>query len=539
MKSKQLLRRSAQRLGFVATALLVAFGTATAQEAQPRKPPKPLAPILAPDARPAKNFPNGGSWQPVAEAAPFGAGTPLQLTDGRVLIHNSCTSDWWTLTPDASGSYVKGSWTRVDSMQKDYAPLYFSSAVLPDGRVIVNGGEYNIQHGVSCKATWTTKGAIYDPVHDTWTEVLPPTGWKTIGDAQNVVLPDGTFLLADCCTKSIARLDPAALTWSPVPTTGKSDINDEEGWTLLPDGSFLTVDAFTPKNAPSHAERYYDAAWHDAGNLVKLNDTKTAEVGPAVLMPNGKVFAIGATGHTAIYTPPTTLTGLGSWAVGPDFPKDTHGVFFDVADGPAALLPNGNVLVMASPGVFHAPSHFYEFDGHNLLQVSEPQNAPVDSSFVGRLMLLPTGQVLFTDGSRRVEIYTPTGHAKPGAKPVVTKAPKHVLPGSSYRIAGKGFNGLSQASVYGDDSSSATNYPLVRITHTANGTVTYARTYNHSSMGVAVVGKVTTTAEIPLTTPPGPGVIEVVANGIASKPVPITVGAPPPTAAVMPRQAED
>jgi len=48
---------------------------------------------------------------------------------------------------------------------------------------------------------WTNQGAIYDPVKNGWTSVAPPTGWKTIGDAQSVILPNGTYMQADCCTK--------------------------------------------------------------------------------------------------------------------------------------------------------------------------------------------------------------------------------------------------------------------------------------------------------------------------------------------------
>ena len=57
--------------------------------------------------------------------------------------------------------------------------------------------------------------------------------------------------------------------------------------------------------------------------------------------------------------------------------------------------------------------------------------------------------------------------------------------GSTYTISGTQFNGLTQGAAYGDDWQSATNYPLVRITNTATGHVFYARTHDHSSMGVA------------------------------------------------------
>src|SRR3974377_1855860 len=68
---------------------------------------------------------------------------PLLLTDGTVMLHEYCGAHWWRLTPDAFGNYVKGTWKRLAAMPAGYVPLYFGSAVLPDGRVMVAGGEYN------------------------------------------------------------------------------------------------------------------------------------------------------------------------------------------------------------------------------------------------------------------------------------------------------------------------------------------------------------------------------------------------------------
>jgi hypothetical protein len=528
--SQRLLARVGRRVLAVAAIATFTVGVASAQNARPyHKRAKPLVAIQSAVPAPVFRTPAGGTWQAVTRA-PFGAGTPMQLTDGRVLVHESCTSHWWTLTPDSHGSYVNGTWKQVASMQDGYAPLYFSSAVLADGRVIVAGGEYNNADGSGCKATWTSLGAIYDPNKNKWTVVNPPNGWTSIGDAQNVVMPDGTYIQADALSMSMAAFNPATLTWTDLPTTGKVDVNDEEGWTLLPDGSILTVDAFTA-GAQSHAERYYDNTWHDAGNLVKLNDSDGSacgdrvsyELGPAVLMANGKVFAVGATGHNAIYTPPATLTGTGSWVAGPDFPAITDGKKDDSADGPAALMPNGKVLVMASPCVFHTPSHFYEFNGSSLTRVSEPPSAPFVSSYYGRLMVLPNGQILYTDGSHDVEVYVPTGKPKSAWKPTISNLPARLRQNESYKLSGKHLNGLSQASVYGDDSSSSTNYPLVRITHTASGKVTYARTSGHSSMGVAVPNVVFTHVKIPAKTPTGASKLEVIANGIASAPKAVTI----------------
>jgi hypothetical protein len=78
--------------------------------------------------------------------------------------------------------------------------------------------------------------------------------------------------------------------------------------------------------------------------------------------------------------------------------------------------------------------------------------------------------------------------------------------------------------MYGDDAQQATNYPLVRAQNVADGTVSYWRTANHSTMGVATGGKiVSTNVTVPSTLAAGTYQVAVVANGIASSPVTLTV----------------
>jgi hypothetical protein len=241
------------------------------------------------------------------------------------------------------------------------------------------------------------------------------------------------------------------------------------------------------------------------------------ELGPAVLRPDGTVFYTGANscgaGHTAIYN-----SNTGTWTAGPDFPDS-----LDIADGPASLLLNGNVLVDTSPFIFETPTSFFEFDGTNLNPVPGPPNAPFDSSYYGNMLVLPTGQILFTDFSDDIEIYTSTGAYNPAWVPIIQKVPATVGPGGSYVISGHLFNGMSQGAAYGDDVQAATNYPLVRVTDNANGHVSYWRTHDHSSMAVAFGGLVSTQFDVPATQEPGSYELVVVANGIPSASVAVTV----------------
>src|ERR1700731_1887779 len=202
-----------QAFGITLIALLAFPQFAGAQRLKPI--PHPIghpqhAPVQA-QASVANSNTQASPWTPLANQPSFlldGASNPILLTDGSVLVQDAGLPDWWKLTPDQHGSYVNGTWTQVASTPAGYSPLYHSSAVLPDGRLIIEGGEYICDPtSFNCNAVWTNLGAIYDPLANTWTSVNPPAGWSSIGDAQSVVLPNGTYMQANCCTPQAALLD--------------------------------------------------------------------------------------------------------------------------------------------------------------------------------------------------------------------------------------------------------------------------------------------------------------------------------------------
>lgn len=443
---------------------------------------------------------------------PQGAGLGFLLTDGTLMFQGGGNeSNWWKLTPDNFGHYVNGTWSQLASLPSGYSPDAFASAVLADGRVLIEGGEYNFG-----QFTLTNMGAIYDPTANTWTVVNPPSGWQYIGDSPSAVLPSGKFLMGQKITTNMAELDPATLQWTGVGSTGKSDFNAEEGWTLLPNGTILTVDV---KNNPnSEIYKPSSQSWVSAGNTpvnlqgppqegcIQYGNNQTycppGEIGPAILRPDGTVFATGAlhvnasTGHTAIYHP------NGTWTAGPDFPNGD-----DAGDCFASLLPSGNVLVLANSG------ELYEFNGSNFLSGPYPDG--------GSLLLLPSGNVIV--GGSQIYVPSDTTYSSSWA-PSITSYPATVTRGSTYKIYGQQFNGLSQANAFGDEYETNTNYPLVRITNKSTGHVFYARTHDHSTMAVAT-GKTTvfTNFDVPYGMETGASTLVVVANGIPSTAVSITV----------------
>ncbi len=524
----------------------------------------------------------------------------LLMTDGTAMVQgsnqtltlngttygnpNGSLSHWYKLTPDKTGSYLNGTWSRLPDavtykvvggqlVRTAYEPYAGGGAVLRDGRLALIGGEYT---GNSFTFTLTNQSSVYNPFNNAWMPVTPPLpfdgkgGFLFFGDSPTTVLPGGNLLVGQKVTKRAVALDPRFFTWVQYGElmSEKNDINAEEGWTLLPDGSILTADVSNSPNTerliPGTISSYH---WINEGKTPqslrappsaccipydhgKLIYNPPGEIGPAVLRPDGTVFATGALayhqkeGHTAIFHPGPGYTG--TWTAGPDFQLGDQ-----AGDNFGVLEPNGNVLVegdqfyttetmqmsgilekrqqaeqlMQAPAQGAAPqqaqaypqAHLYEFDGTNFAPLSVGVEAGAS------LLPLPSGQVLAMGYSE--QLFTPANtSSNPAWAPTISSVPSTIAAGGTYKVSGAQFNGLSQACAYGDEFQCATNYPLVRITNTATGDVVYARTYNHSTMAVATgTMLVWTYFDVPAGIETGASTLQVVANGIPSAPSSITV----------------
>jgi hypothetical protein len=298
----------------------------------------------------------------------------------------------------------------------------------------------------------------------------------------------------------------------------------------------------------SGSERYVPSLdlWVSAGNPVNtLPYWQTGEMGPALSLPNGKCFFLGATGNSGIFDPTNATT---PWTAGPSMPPSNAGNTYNptlmAADAPGALLPNGLVLVCGGEpviiggSVFSGSPVFYLYNPTNNTLTGMQANGGKDvttqasATYVCCLLLLPSGQVLLSTSSN--ELFTFTLDASVNTpddswRPVIASAPSVVLPGHTYTIQGTRLMGLSEGSNYGDDLRNATNYPIVRITEPP-GTVYYCRTYDFSSQGISPTEIQSFTLEIPQNLPlgiaglPGQGTyMEIITNGIPSEPYPINV----------------
>jgi len=468
---------------------------------------------------------------------PASIDTMLLLTDGSVMAHVLASPNWYRLIPDGTGSYANGTWKQTASMLNDsnltatmngptYGPVFFGSAVLQDGTMIVYGGEYNVQYSASSASVDALEVQLYDPTTDSWAILSNPPGWTNIGDPASAVLADGRVMFGNPNNAAMALFDPQ--TQSYFFTSPKNDNSSEETLTLLPTGDILDAQCSNGTNAEMYTPS--TDVWLQMGStgvgLPQPCPGSVSEIGPAILLPNGNVFAIGASGNTAVYTP--GAAGIaGTWSNGPAL-VDSHNNTLYPMDAPAVLLTNGQVLLTASPSPpcnYPGPTTFFQYNpATNQAPITTGPTNNGSPCFQGRFLLLPSGEVLYSNQSSTVSILASVGGAQAGWAPTITSAPNSLILGHSYQIFGTQFNGLSQACSYGDDAQMATNYPIVRLQDSSNN-VFYLRTANHSTMAVATgTATVSTFVSVPTDVPQGQYNLFVVANGIPSAPFAVSVG---------------
>lgn len=440
----------------------------------------------------------------------------ILLSDGRIMVQEEATQHWHALTPDSQGSYIDGTWSPLADMS--IWRRYYASGMLKDSRVVVIGGEQSGAGGD------TNRGEIYDPVSDSWSPIPPPPGWAQVGDAVCCVLPSGDLMIGALTTPLCAIYDPVTNSWAPA--ASKAIRSNEETWVLLPDDTIVTAQCFSPYRS----ERYSISsnAWKDEGPLpVSIVDHVMSEIGPAMLMYNGKVIFFGAAnvgghGKTVLYTPPAIYTGTGTWTQGPDIPQ-IGGKTIVCNDCPASLLPNGKVLAACAPFAVNdwgSPIYCLEYDpfGNTLIEAPTPPNNAAQL-YWSRFMLLPSGQVLFSPSSSDVQCYTPDGAPQDTWRPVISSISRHVTASGAddyYLLRGLQLNGLSQANLYGDDCNPSTNYPLVRLRNLRTNRVSFARTYHFSTMAVSTVNAPESVHFSVAHIPYGHYELCVIANGISS-----------------------
>ncbi len=462
-------------------------------------------------------------------------GTMELLPNGTVMAAGSnfnISNTWYLLTPNSSGSYDNGTWSQLASSSG--SRLYDGTVVLPNDKVLVYGGEYTDNSG---NETEGNSGEVYNIATNSWTPMatipasLDPAG--TFGDGALQLLPSGNVLGQDQNSSGTFLYNTSTNSWSAGPTkidpgvSGYPETSSEEAWVKLPGtgGNILDYELWASLDvSPGYGEYLNGASntWTATGSVpVPLSEDNETELGPGLLLPNGDVFQIGANGsfgsvsdNTALYNPTTN-----TWTAGPVVPNT-----MTCDDASAAILPDGNVIFVADSSVpsdssqqYSSPSGIFEYNytTNSISALATPAALTTelesDAAYYTRMLALPNGQILFTDGTEEWT-YSESGTVNASWAPTISNIASN---GSAFTLAGTQLNGISEGAGYGDDAQAATNYPIVQLTNGA-GQVSYAETSNWSLPGTVATASTAMSTTFAAPASAGPYLLSVSASGNSS-----------------------
>jgi hypothetical protein len=391
-------------------------------------------------------------------------------------------------------------------------------------------------------------------------------GWAGFSGTQ--ILNYDLFQSIRTNTGYAEKYTPSTGTWtsiSPADGTAKGTLpvlsDAQVGFELGPilrlqDGRVLVVGAnqhtalYTPASSRWEAGPDMRADLTGPGGTI-ANAPFGADDAPAALLPNGHVFLVadagpnpitlgaGTKAGTASITLPTTAGLQPTWTVvqadGKNATIPPNAQILSV-DSPTSITlgtadASGNVVALNAlqtqpnvqlvlGGIFSSPAQLFDFNPNagTMKPIAGPAGSllATAASFVTRMLMLPTGQLLFSDSSNQLYVYTPNGSASESLRPEITDVDYTGY--GVFKLTGRRINGQSAGASYGDDDQMNENYPIVRLEN-RDGNVFYCRTTNWDSVGVGGDRRETVDFTLNPAVTPGKYELTVVGAGIASRPV--------------------
>lgn len=475
---------------------------------------------------------SAGTWTQLVNSNPeFYSSTMLLLTDGSVMVHSAYDYQTWTkLTPDSTGSYVNGTWTTLAPMS--IPRQNFGSIVLPDGRVMVLGGEFS---GQSLTRNNTNSGEIYDPVTNKW-KGMTAFPEATFGAGPVALLQYGYVIAGSPTTDQTYIYYPPGDYWfsfggsiSGGEPKLRGDLSAQETWLVMPDGSVMTYDIYsTAQTSNPTAQRFSlnSFTWIDSGTIpfALTGNAQLQKMGPGAILPNGKLFQVGGNELTVLYTPSNTTNGIGTWNTAPSLPAG-----YGADDAPGAMLPDGHFYFIANSYPGNNPSQMFDYDYRVNTLTNITNSLPFELQFYltyytpgpdCRMLILPNGTMLLS-------IYYDLWQFQPSDvpldpwRPTIASISKSTP--SRYTVLGARLSGISEGATFGNEARMSTNYPLVKLAQV--GVTRYARTTNWTPI-INRPGSNSLSQfnfDVPTGLTPGTYQLSVVANGIQSLSQPITI----------------
>jgi hypothetical protein len=406
------------------------------------------------------------------------------LPTGKVLLFsypvNEVGSDAWLWDPST------GITTNV-SLTTDRDIFCVAQSFLADGRIFMTGGHVpRAAYGLGVKET-----DFFDPVTQRWTEGpdLSIERWYPT----NVELANGKVLIfggqKDDATpaETVDSYNPATNTMTRLPDTANKRVNTYPRLHLLPSGKI----AFTNQKRTE----LFDPATNTWAFVANMNFGGRGLSDMSVLLPgSNKVLEFGGKAGTA---PATNTAEIIDFSVPKPRWRYTASMNFPRMYGNAVLLPDGKVLAVGGgrgPGIYDNPVYETElFDpATETWTVMAAQEAP--RIYHSTAVLLPDGRVLSAGQDKgsyqfAAEIYSPPYLFK-GPRPQIASAPSAVAYDQPFVISTPDAASISRVALIRPDSvTHSVNFDqrYVDLAFTDNGdgtlTATSPRDGNHAPPG--------------------------------------------------------
>jgi hypothetical protein len=447
----------------------------------------------------------------------FGDDPSILVPGGKILAGNLLGPDTYLYSISDNAFAPSGTKVYNDSSDEE------GWAVLANGQIL----NYDLFQSIATNTGYAEK---YTPATGLWTGTSPADGTAKgtlplLSDPQVgyelgpiIRLLDGRALVIGA-NQHTALYTPSSNTWEPGPDM-RADLTGPGG--TIPNALFGADDAA-------------------AGILPNGHVFLTADAGPNPISLRARTRA-----GSASVSLPTTAGLQSTWSVAEADGKNKTippGAVIYSVDSPTSITlgtfnSSGNLVTINAQktqgniglvlgGVFSAPTQLFDFDPNagTMTPIPGPPGSflPSEGAYVTRMLVLPTGQLLLSDSSNQLYVYTADGSAPASLRPAISHV--HYTGDGVFTLTGTQLNGQSAGASYGDDDQMNENYPIVRLQDPAAGNVYYCRTMNWSSVSVGGNQPETVDFTLPSAVTPGSYELTVVGAGIASQAVQIRITA--------------
>lgn len=430
-----------------------------------------------------------GAWRGTGATGVAGSYETLTvLTNGDVLKAGGAGAGSLPLTRCETYHPATETWTQVGSLNG--RRVLHTATLLPNGKVLVAGGGGSVQNSVinpinTCE--------LYDPATGAWSV----TGSLAAARYQHsaTLLPTGKVLVAGGYDNNNALVsaelyDPATGIWTNAsPMNLLNQGRFAHSATLLPTGKVLVAGGADSDLNTLNTAQLYDPitdTWVSTGvmNIARLYFN-------AVLLPDGRVMAIGDSSSASTGVPEIYNPASGLWTL----TTPQTAVHYQT---PAILLPDGTVVVAdAASEVYDPIAAFW-------------RTVPALPSGAGTtLALLPNGNVLSAGGGVTNTYLFDLGlGASNSWRPQVTGSPGPFHAGGILSMTGTQFRGLSVGGGGDGTQSSQSGFPVVQLRRIDSQQVLTLPTTSWTTNSLVTA---------PLSNfPAGPALLTAIINGIQS-----------------------